>query len=263
MTQNQEQNRPASQGDSLGLPKFATAILIFLAYLIFIAYMLHESKTTELAWTRMLYIFSGLEAIVFAALGYVFGKDIHRIRAEKAEERAEDAKRAEKDAKKEAEKANEKARIEKEKGIQLSAAVVARNMASEKASGSNFEFIKSNVKQSNHSSSDFFLVDLVNKLYPDKGVATLSFDYEISPAEKVISLSINNIRKTKKEGSYSGIYFVNNSFEVDVEMENDLDDWTLKITKIWDTDGNEKKQIGGSLQGSGPRGIVELEDVKS
>jgi len=263
MIQNQEQNRSASQGDSFGLQKFVLAILIFLAYLIFIVYMLYESKTTDLAWTRMLYLFSGLEAIVFAALGYVFGKDVHRIRAEKAEERAEDAKKSEKDAKKEAEKANEKARIEKEKGIQLSTAVVARNMVSEKASSSNFEFIKSTAKQSNHSSSDFFLVDLVNKLYPDKGVATLSFEYEISPPEKIISISINNKRKTSKKGSYSGIYFIDNSFEVDVELENDLDDWTLKITRIWDTDGNEKKQIGGKLEGSGQRGIVKLEDVQS
>lgn len=42
-------------------------------------------------WTRYTFLFGGIEAVAFAAVGYLFGKEVHRQQAEKAEKRAQDA----------------------------------------------------------------------------------------------------------------------------------------------------------------------------
>jgi hypothetical protein len=42
-------------------------------------------------WTRYTFLLGGIEAIAFAAVGYLFGKEVHRQQAEKAEKRAQDA----------------------------------------------------------------------------------------------------------------------------------------------------------------------------
>ena len=54
----------------------------------FVYYMLGQTKTEEKEWTRAVYLFQGVEAVAFAAAGFIFGKEVHRERAEKAEKRA-------------------------------------------------------------------------------------------------------------------------------------------------------------------------------
>jgi hypothetical protein len=61
-------------------------------------------------WDRALYLLSGLEAVGFAAAGYLFGSQVHRQRADRAEERAE-----------EADKKADTARESADKGRQLAA----------------------------------------------------------------------------------------------------------------------------------------------
>ena len=49
-------------------------------------------------WDRSLYLLNGAEAVGFAAAGYLFGKEVNRGRAEKAEEREEKAEQRSKTA---------------------------------------------------------------------------------------------------------------------------------------------------------------------
>ncbi len=67
------------------------ALLILLAFVAFIIYMLWLTAAEEIEWTRAVYLFSGAEAVAFAAAGFFFGSEIQRKRVEKAEERAEDS----------------------------------------------------------------------------------------------------------------------------------------------------------------------------
>jgi len=80
-----------SSSDPVG--KFiAAAVLVFFAILV--GYMLYivnfKDGLTDLNWARSLYIFSGIEAVAFAAAGYLFGREVNRRRAETAEEKADE-----------------------------------------------------------------------------------------------------------------------------------------------------------------------------
>ncbi|HHV23258.1 MAG TPA: hypothetical protein GXX65_01485 [Methanosarcina sp.] len=86
----------------------ATAIVILIGLAIFIIYMLRHVSADDTEWTRYIYILTGVEAVGFAAAGYLFGKDVNRVRAEKAEARADSAQNIANDAQKRAVKAETK-----------------------------------------------------------------------------------------------------------------------------------------------------------
>lgn len=64
----------------------ATAIVSLIGLALFIFYMLRHISAQEIEWTRAIYLLTGVEAVAFAAAGYLFGKDVNRVRAENAEE---------------------------------------------------------------------------------------------------------------------------------------------------------------------------------
>ena len=82
-----------SSSNSLGwfnLVKFLAALAAIVAFGWFVYYMLGQTKTDEKEWTRAVYLFQGVEALAFAAAGFVFGKEVHRERADKAEKEAKE-----------------------------------------------------------------------------------------------------------------------------------------------------------------------------
>ncbi len=75
---------------------YGVAIAALVAFFFFVRYLLGRVATAEeLEWTRAVYLFSGVEAIVFAATGFLFGKEVHRKQAEKAEKAEARANNAE------------------------------------------------------------------------------------------------------------------------------------------------------------------------
>lgn len=80
---------------------FGLAILILGAYAYFIVFMIGKTNLgegEELQWSRLVFLFSGVEAIVFAAAGFVFGREVHRSKAEAADNRAENAEQKNQEA---------------------------------------------------------------------------------------------------------------------------------------------------------------------
>lgn len=74
------------------LTVFAVALLALMGFAWFVKYMLgRTTSANELEWTRAIYLLSGVEAIAFAAAGYLFGKEVHRREAENAEKRARES----------------------------------------------------------------------------------------------------------------------------------------------------------------------------
>lgn len=67
---------------------FASVILVVFLVVLFILIRASESST-DIRWIRLTYLFGSLEAITFTAVGWMFGSEVHRKRAEVAEANAE------------------------------------------------------------------------------------------------------------------------------------------------------------------------------
>ncbi len=75
--------------------------IILIGYGLFINYLLGKTGTNNEEWVKITYIFSSVEAIVFTAVGFIFGREVNRSRAEKAEQGEEKARKDKKELAKE------------------------------------------------------------------------------------------------------------------------------------------------------------------
>jgi len=66
------------------------ALLIGFAALVVV--MLIAARGNDVVWQRRVYLFGAAEAIVFTAVGWLFGREVHRAEAESARKDATDAK---------------------------------------------------------------------------------------------------------------------------------------------------------------------------
>lgn len=70
-------------------PALVASAVALVVFALFTAYMVSQADNgNDVTWTRLAWIFSSVEAIAFAAAGALFGAQVHRERAEKAEEEA-------------------------------------------------------------------------------------------------------------------------------------------------------------------------------
>lgn len=69
----------------------AVACLAITGFGVFVMFLLTRLGLDDLQWTRATYLLNGVEAIAFAAAGFLFGREVQRGRAESAERRAENA----------------------------------------------------------------------------------------------------------------------------------------------------------------------------
>jgi hypothetical protein len=81
---------------------YVVAFVILVVFGVFVYYMLGLTKVAETEWTRAVYLFNGVEAVAFAAAGFLFGKEVHRAQAENADRRANQAEKNAADAEKDA-----------------------------------------------------------------------------------------------------------------------------------------------------------------
>lgn len=110
------QNPATPSGNTLkDSAAIVVALLAVAAFGAFVLFLLSRLGISESQWTRATYLLNGVEAIVFAAVGFLFGKEVHRGQAQSAEARARSAEV----------KAEQKT-DEAAKGRALAAAVLAR-----------------------------------------------------------------------------------------------------------------------------------------
>jgi len=64
------------------------AVAVLYIFWTLVKTMMGMTKAPDLEWSRAAYLFSGVEAIAYAAAGFLFGREVHRQRAEQAEQRA-------------------------------------------------------------------------------------------------------------------------------------------------------------------------------
>ena len=107
-----------------GFVPYIIAVAILIAYGFFIYYLLGKVGGDEREWSRSIFLFSGVEAIVFAAAGFLFGREVNRKRAENAEEDRKRAEEAKEKAEIKKEEAKEQARTERSNALILGAMAV-------------------------------------------------------------------------------------------------------------------------------------------
>jgi hypothetical protein len=66
----------------------AVACVALTGFGVFVIALLYQLKIPENQWSRALFLLNGVEAVAFAAAGYLFGREVNRGRAENAEQLA-------------------------------------------------------------------------------------------------------------------------------------------------------------------------------
>ena len=72
--------------------QLAAAGLLLVGFALLVVYMLGQADDDAAVWDRRIYIYGSAEAIVFTAVGWLFGREVHRATAESAREDAAAAK---------------------------------------------------------------------------------------------------------------------------------------------------------------------------
>ena len=103
---------------SMNTVKAIVTVVLIVAFAALMVFLLGEVGVSQVSWERYVYLLSGVEAVVFAAVGWLFGKEVHREQARQAEAKAEQAS-----AKHVA--AASEAAAEKARGLALARAIVA------------------------------------------------------------------------------------------------------------------------------------------
>ena len=131
------------------------ALAVIIGYVYFVIHMFGMTEVKdETVWTRATFLLTGYEAIAFAAAGYIFGKEVHRKQAEKAEEKADEAMD-------EAAKAKEGENDALSKGYRLAEAVKARASA---LAPTEEELVAKGFSSAGGGSD--YLANLAEKLFP-------------------------------------------------------------------------------------------------
>jgi hypothetical protein len=111
--------QPAASPSASQLPwrfQFTVAAALIVAFVVLTVFMLWWADAPDGVWKNRVFVFSSVEAIVFTAVGWIFGREVHRTQAESARKDAAEAKEA---AGRKADEAAE----ERAKGMRLAGAV--------------------------------------------------------------------------------------------------------------------------------------------
>lgn len=75
-------------------PPTLVGVAVLMGFSVFTVFMIRSAETADLRWTRLMFLYVGAEAVVFAAAGTIFGSQVQRGRVEAANERAAAAEEA-------------------------------------------------------------------------------------------------------------------------------------------------------------------------
>lgn len=85
---------PKKSSDYWALVAVSTSLIVaFLGLHIFLLLAADEESTTDVVWNRFTTITNGVEAIVFTAVGWLFGREVNKGTAEVAKTQADSAQR--------------------------------------------------------------------------------------------------------------------------------------------------------------------------
>ena len=141
----------------------AVAVGAFLAFLALVLLMFLQRDASETAWSRLVYLLTGVEAVAFAGAGWVFGKEVHRAEAQSAEKQVEAEQQRASQAENEARQATKDANAERIRGVRMAQAVETAH-AQQPTGRAGEREISASTKRENALDS---VVVLARQLYPE------------------------------------------------------------------------------------------------
>ena len=143
------------------------AVLLLIAFGLLVFYLNGKAGSgTELIWQRRVYLFGGVEAIVFTAVGWIFGREVNRQQVNAAENRANTSVKRADAAVEEASDERANAADLAARGQAAKAAVVARHASLSNAQGVRTRSVYGD-KAGAASTELEDLVNFMSALYPD------------------------------------------------------------------------------------------------
>lgn len=123
-----EKHTKNSAGQMRYLVTMTIAVVLLVAFGLLVYYLNGKADgANELAWQRRVYLFGGVEAIVFTAVGWIFGREVNRQQVDAAENRANTSEQKADAAASKAAAADAKAADLAARGEAAKAAVLARH----------------------------------------------------------------------------------------------------------------------------------------
>lgn len=103
------------------------AVCALFLFLVLVILMFLQRGTSDTAWSRLVYLLTGVEAVAFAGAGWVFGKEVHRAEAQRAEEQVQTEQNRADHAENDARQANENTQAERLRGARIVQAIQTAN----------------------------------------------------------------------------------------------------------------------------------------
>jgi hypothetical protein len=167
MTDDQQPTPPAASRWSW---QFGVAVLILLGFGVLVIFMIQFADTTQdPVWQRRIYVFSAVEALVFTAVGWLFGREVNRAAVVTAQQDAAGAKKEAGEARTEAKEQATAAATERAKGHAI-AAVAAHSVpaASAQRSAGSQDAAAGGAGTGSGTAMTVDLRALMMELYPDQ-----------------------------------------------------------------------------------------------
>lgn len=143
------------------------AVVLLFAFGLLVYYLNGKADgESELAWQRRVYLFGGVEAIVFTAVGWIFGREVNRQQVDAAENRANMSEQKADAAADKAATAKAKEADLAARGAAAKAAVLARHAALSNPQGARTRSVYGD-KAGAASTELEDLANFMSTLYPD------------------------------------------------------------------------------------------------
>ena len=96
MTNQDTEKETEKTSEAGGPPRLllVIAVVLLALYVIVVFFLFRDADdndVSETIWSRYTYLLGGLEAVVFTAVGWLFGREVNRKQAEQAEEATQEA----------------------------------------------------------------------------------------------------------------------------------------------------------------------------
>jgi hypothetical protein len=99
------------------------AVVLLMLFTLLVIVMLVARKDPDSQWKNLVYVFGSVEALVFTAVGWVFGREVHREQVKAAEGKEAESRERSEDLAHQASEAAREAAVERGKVGQLASAI--------------------------------------------------------------------------------------------------------------------------------------------